>query len=188
MSLLKKRYYILFVSSDSDGRLNKVPVPMHYAYIFVAAAVIGLFTITGLAGSYTRMLIKTSHFNQVRKDRDLARADNAHLAKALHEKDVQAASLGSLASEVSALYGLTASKLSLAHGNKSASKAAGVSVADTPLSSGTNPDGTLSDESYFKSLDTFYALRTSAMNGTETRTLAGSNFGQVSALGELSSG
>ena len=188
MSLLKKRYYILFVSTDDDGCLNKVPVPMHYAYVFVAAAVIGLFTITGLAGSYSRMLIKMSRFNQVRQDRDLARADNAHLAKALHEKDVQTASLGSLASEVSALYGLTASKLSLAHGAKSSGKAPGVSVADTPLPAGTNPDGTLTDESYFKSLDTFYALRTSAMNGTETRTLAGSSFGTVSLLGDLALG
>lgn len=186
MSLLKKRYYILFVSSDADGRLNKVPVPMHYAYLFVAAAVIGLFTITGLAGSYSRMLIKTSRFNQVRHDRDLARADNAHLAKALHEKDVQAASLGSLASEVSALYGLTASKLSLAHGGRSSGKAAAVSVADTPLPAGTNPDGTLSDESYFKSLDTFYALRTSAMNGTTSR--APASFGHTSLLGDLALG
>jgi len=158
---------------------------MHYAYAFVAAAVIGLFTVTGLAGSYSRMLLKMSRFNQVRQDRDLARADNAHLAKALHEKDVQAASLGSLATEVSALYGLTASKLSLAHGGKSSGKAAGVSVANAPLAAGTNPDGTLTDESYFKSLDTFYALRTSAMNGSESRALAGSSFGHVSLLGGL---
>ena len=185
MGLLKKRYYILFVSSDDNGSLKKVPVPIHYAYAFVAAAVVGLFTITGLAGSYSRMLIKTSRFNQVRQDRDLARADNAHLAKALHEKDIQAASLGSLASEVSALYGLTASKLSLAHSPKSAGKAAGASVATAPLAAGANPDGTFTDESYFKSLDTFYALRTSAMNGTESRTLAGSNFGHVSLLGSL---
>lgn len=183
---MKKRYYILFVRSDADGRLSKVPVPMHYAYVFVAVAVIGLFTITGLAGSYTRMLIKTSRFNQVRQDRDLARADNAHLAKALHEKDVQAASLGSLATEVSALYGLTASKLSLVHGGRSSGKAAGASVANTPLPAGTNPDGTLTDESYFKSLDTFYALRTSAMNGTETRAMAGSSFGHALLLGDLS--
>ncbi len=185
MGLLKKRHYILFVSTDDSGTLKKVTVPMHYAYAFVAAAVVGLFTITGLAGSYSRMLIKTSRFNQVRQDRDLARADNAHLAKALHEKDAQAASLGSLASEVSALYGLTASKLSLAHSSKSSGKAIGATVASAPLASGANPDGTFTDESYFKSLDTFYALRTSAMNGTESRTFAGSNLGHVSLLGDL---
>jgi hypothetical protein len=37
----------MFVSRDEDGTLHKVPVPLHYAYIFAAAAVIGLFTITG---------------------------------------------------------------------------------------------------------------------------------------------
>ena len=34
-----------------------------------------------------------------------------------HEKDVQAASLGSLAVEVSAIYGLTAGKLTHLHGS-----------------------------------------------------------------------
>lgn len=187
MSLLKKRYYILFVSRDEDGTLNKVPIPMHYAYGFVAAAVIGLFTITGLAGSYSRMLIKMSYFNQVRQDRDIARANNEHLTKALHEKDIQAASLGSLATEVSALYGLTTSKLSLAHGIKSVSKQPAISVADAPLAA-AGGDGVMTDESYFKSLDTFYALRTSAMNGTNTRAMAGSSFGHVSLLGDLYSG
>ncbi len=181
MNLSKKRYYILLVSRDDDGALNRVPVPMHYAYGFVAAAVIGLFTITGLAGSYSRMLIKMSRFNQVRQDRDLARADNAHLTQALHEKDVQAASLGSLASEVSAIYGFTANKLSMVHGAKvgakSAGKQAAVSVATAPLTATGANDATMTDESYFKSLDTFYALRTSAMSGTAAQALAGSSFG-----------
>lgn len=191
----KKRYYILFVSREPDGTLNKVPVPLHYAYSFVAAAVIGLFTITGLAGSYSRMLIKTAHFNQVRQDRDLARANNQHLEKVLHEKDVQAASLGSLASEVSAIYGLTASKLSVAgmhtfHG-KSAGTAAGInSVRTAPLSAATagladTSTDASTDASYYKSLDTFYALRDSALSGTTTRALSGSSFEHVSLLGSL---
>lgn len=187
MRLSKKRYYILFVSRDEDGAVNKVPIPMHYAYGFVAAAVIGLFTITGLAGSYSRMLIKMSHFNQVRQDRDLARADNAHLEKALHEKDVQAASLGSLASEVSALYGLTASRLSMAHIGKPSAKQV-ASVADAPLAPASAVDATLTDETYFKSLDTFYALRTSAMNGTIAHSMAAPSFGHVSLIGDLAYG
>jgi murein DD-endopeptidase MepM/ murein hydrolase activator NlpD len=188
LNLSKKRYYILFVSRDDDGTLNKVPVPMHYAYGFVAAAVIGLFTITGLAGSYSRMLIKMSRFNQVRQDRDLARADNAHLTQALHEKDVQAASLGSLATEVSAIYGFTANKLSLARGVKSAGKQRGDSVAKAAATAPLTATGaTMTDESYFKSLDTFYALRTAAVSGTTAQALAGpsfgSSFGQPSLLG-----
>jgi murein DD-endopeptidase MepM/ murein hydrolase activator NlpD len=191
LSLLKKRYYILFVSTDDAGSVRKVPIPMHYAYGFVAAAIIGLFTVTGLAGSYSRMLVKMSHFNQVRKDRDLARADNAHLTEALHQKDVQAASLGSLATEVSALYGFTASKLSLTHiggkADKSAGKVAANLVATAPLTSTSASDATLTDETYFKSLDTFYALRTSALSGSATRVLAGGSFSQDSALGNSSS-
>ncbi len=79
------------------GALNKVPVPLHYAYLFVAAAAIGMFTITGLAGSYSRMLIKTARFNQLRQDHNSLQKDYAHLEKAAHEKEIEAASLGSLA-------------------------------------------------------------------------------------------
>ena len=172
MNLFKKRYYILFVSREADGTLNKVPVPLHYAYIFVAVAVIGLFTITGLAGSYSRMLIKMSYFNQVRHDRDLARASNAQLQQALHEKDIQAASLGSLASEVSAIYGLTAGKLALAAtGHLAADRKKHNLVVNAPLSSGV-ADATLSDDSYYKSIDTFNALRQSAENGMTAKATA----------------
>jgi murein DD-endopeptidase MepM/ murein hydrolase activator NlpD len=173
---LKKRYYIMFVSRDEDGNLNKVPIPHHYAYIFVAAAVIGIFTITGMAGSYSRMLIKTAHFNELRQDHNSLQKDYAHLEKTAHEKDVEAASLGSLASEVSALYGLTASKLAVPAGKVThkmvkRKKSSGTeAVATTPLAGATN---SLDGENYYKSVDAFYALRNSAMNGSVTQALSG---------------
>ena len=176
---LKKRYYIMFVSRDEDGRLNKVPVPLHYAYLFAAAAVIGMFTITGLAGSYSRMLIKTARFNQLRQDHNALQSDYAHLEKAAHEKDVEAASLGSLASEVSALYGLTANRLATpvekVTSRRAKSAGAAQSIATTPLA-GTGSN--LTDEAYFKSVDAFYALRNSAMSGTAMRAI--SNLGASS--------
>ena len=94
------------MAREEDGRLRKVPVPLHYAYVFVAAAVVGLFTITGMAGSYSRMLVKTAHYNQVRSEKEALRHDYLQMKQVAREKDVQVASLGSLASEVSALYGL----------------------------------------------------------------------------------
>jgi hypothetical protein len=103
---VRKTYYIIFVAREDDGRLRKVPVPLHYAYVFVAAAVVGLFTITGMAGSYGRMLLKTAHYNQVRSEKETLRHDYLHMQQVAKEKDVQVASLGSLASEVTALYGL----------------------------------------------------------------------------------
>lgn len=183
----RKRHYILFVTRDTDGSLRKVPVPLYYAYVFVAVAAIGLFSIAGLAGSYSRMLIKTAHFNELRRDHDSLRKDYASLEKQDHEKDIQAASLGSLASEVSALYGLTASKLALpmaALTSRHKGKKDEISV-NAPISSGTTASFT--DESYFKSLDAFYALRTSAMSGLSTHssfesTGLGSNFTGITGL------
>src|SRR5258705_13382720 len=101
----------MFVSRDEDGSLNKVPVPLHYAYLFVTAAAIGMFTITGLAGSYSRMLIKTAPFNQLRQDHNPLQEDYSHLEKAAHEKDIQAASLGPPANGGSARDGFTGDNL-----------------------------------------------------------------------------
>lgn len=161
----------MLVSRDMDGTLNKVSVPLHYAYMFVGAAVIGLFTITGLAGSYSRMLIKTARFNQLRQDHNNLQKDYAHLEKTAHERDVQVASLGSLATEVSALYGFTASKLAspVAQATGRAfrqTKHDAISIATAPLTADT---ASFSSDSYYKSIDAFYNLRTTAMNGHATR-------------------
>ena len=170
---LRKRYYIMLVSRDADGTLNKTSVPLHYAYTLAAAAVVGLFTITGLAGSYTRMLVKTERFNQLRQDHHRLQSDYADLEKTAHEREVQAASLGSLATEISALYGMTASKLAGPslhlgrHGKPVAATSAGA-VATASLTADTS---SFSNASYYKSLDTFYALRNTALSGSATRFL-----------------
>ena len=165
----KKRFYILFVSRDADGKLNKVPVPLHYVYAFVGAAAIGLFTIAGLAGSYSRMLIKTSRFNQLRTENGALKQNYAHLEKQAHAKDVQAASLGSLATEVSALYGLTTNKLSTLHApHFGKSKTVADLGTNAPLK---DSSATLSNDAYYHSVDAFYALRAQAMSGTATPSL-----------------
>ena len=181
---LKRRFYIVLVSRDEGGGLRKLPIPLHYAYVFVAVAVIGAFTITGLAGSYSRMLIKTARFNQLRNDRDSLQKDYAHLEKQAQEKDVQAASLGSLATEVSALYGLTASKLAapMGHMRLTPSHSSGEKAGDVSLIG--EPASSFSDDSYYRSLDTFYALRNSAISGAVTQVIdRDSAFGPVAGIG-----
>jgi len=103
---MRKRYYIMFVARDADGELVKMPIPLHYLYMFIAGAIIGMLTITGMAGSYTRMLVKVARFNQLKVEKEALSANYNKLEQVAKEKDVQVASLGSLASEVSALYGL----------------------------------------------------------------------------------
>src|SRR3974377_786215 len=112
--MMRKRYYILFVARDEDGRVRKIPLPLHYVYGFVAAAMVGAFTIVGLAGSYTRMLLKTESFNQVRQDNQNLRKDYKQLVQVVHDRSVQVASLGALANEVTALYGLRQNRLTAA--------------------------------------------------------------------------
>ncbi len=160
----KKRYYILLVSREEDGALKKVPVPLGYAWVFAAAAIIGLFTVTGLAGSYSRMLVKTARFNQLRRDHQNLQQDYAHLEKQAHERDVQAASLGSLANEVSALYGFTANKLSLPS----------VHAKAAPATAPLKDTASFSNDSYYKSVDAFYALRDTAMSSARINTTLGS--------------
>ena len=147
---MRKHYYIIFVAREEDGRLRKIPVPLRYAYVFVAAAVVGAFTLTGMAGSYSRMLLKTASFNQVRSQREALRQEYKQMAQVAHEKDVQAASLSSLASEVTALYGLRQSRLT-------SSKRA-VEAATAPAI----PDDT---QTYTQSLDQLASLRTTALSG-----------------------
>lgn len=187
---MKQKFYIVFVSRDADGSLRKLPIPLHYAYVFIAAALIGLFTVTGLAGSYSRMLLKTAHFNQIRRERDASRNDVARLQQLEHEKDVQAASLGSLASEISALYGLRKSPLTSAAAVSPTAAAKqkdpSAAVAATPADPAT---GTLSDEAYTRSLDEFLALRTSALSGVAARSMAtGLPLSLTSAASEFNGG
>jgi murein DD-endopeptidase MepM/ murein hydrolase activator NlpD len=163
--MLRKRYYILFVARDEDGRIRKISLPLRYAYGFMAAALVGTFTIVGLAGSYTRMLLKTESYNQIFQDRETLRKDYQHMAQIAHDRNVQVASLGALANEVTALYGLRQSRLAAAKPVAASTAAA----APTPAGLGLSDD--LDAQQVKLTIDQFYALRTQAMSGRLSRAL-----------------
>ncbi|MBV9088128.1 MAG: M23 family metallopeptidase [Acidobacteriaceae bacterium] len=142
---MRKRYYLLLVSRDAEGQLRKIPIPLHYLYVFLAGALIGMFSITGIAGSYTRMVMKVARFNQLRNEKEALKDRYSRLEKVAQEKDIQVASLGSLAGEVSALYGLKTE----------------------PVFKTTAKQG-LDDEDFVRSIDQLYALKTSALTGAAT--------------------
>ncbi len=163
--MLRKRYYILFVARDEDGRVRKIPLPLHYVYGFVAAALVGAVTIVGLAGSYTRMLLKTERFNEVREERETLRKNYKQMAQIAHDRGVQVASLGALASEVTSLYGLRQNKLI------ASKESSNVATAPTPASLALGDD--VDQQALKVSVDQFYALRAQAMSGRVTRALEG---------------
>jgi murein DD-endopeptidase MepM/ murein hydrolase activator NlpD len=166
--MLRKRYYILFVARDEDGQIRRIPLPLRYAYAFVGASVVGAFTIVGLAGSYTRMLLKTESYNQVRQERETLRKDYNQMAQIAHDRTVQVASLGALANEVSALYGLRQSRMTA--GPKT-SAAASIAAAPTPASLAQSDDA--SPQQISLSIDELNSLRADALSGRISRALEG---------------
>jgi len=139
---LQKRFYILFVARGDDGQLRKIPIPVHYLYIFVVGAAIGFLSLTGIASSYTRMLLKVSRYNQLKVEKDQLKDNYSRLEQVAKERDVQVASLGSIASEVSALYGLK--------------------TQPTLVTASTEQ---IQASEVTSSLDQLHALRTSALTG-----------------------
>src|SRR5262249_58723815 len=97
-------------------------------------------SLTGIASSYLRMLFKVSQFNDLRTEKDDLKSRYSRLEQVARERDIQVASLGSLASEVSSLYGLNADKNLV------------TATAETLPESAVN-----------SSHDQLYALKTSAM-------------------------
>jgi len=142
---LRKRFYILFVTRDEDGQLRKVPIPVHYLYVLAVGAAIGLLSLTGIASSYSRMLLKVSRYNQLRSEKEELKNRYSQLEQVAQEKDIQVASLGSLASEVSSLYGLKSESILVS--------------TDTP---------SFRTAQIRSSIDQLYALKTSALTGAAT--------------------
>ncbi len=142
---MQKKYYILFVARGDDGQLRKIPIPAQYLYVFLVGTVIGVLSLTGIASSYLRMLVKVSHFNELRTQKEQLTKNYSELEQVAKERDVQVASLGSLASEVSALYGLKS--------EPSMVTAASEDIQDAAISS---------------SLDRLYTLKLTAMTGAAT--------------------
>ena len=142
---MRNRFYILFVPRDREGELRKIHIPLHYLYVFLAGAVLGMLTITGIAGSYTRMALKVARFNQLRSEKEQLKSRYQKLEQVAEEKDIQVASLGSLASEVSSLYGLKGAPV------------VGPTVSDE-----------LNEQRFLASLDQLHALRRSALTGGAT--------------------
>jgi len=142
---VRKRFYILFVARDAEGELRKIPIPLHYLYVFMVGALIGMLSITGMAGSYTRMLSKVMRFNQLRTEKEALSTRYTQLEQVAKEKDLQVASLGTLASDVSSLYGLK---------------------PESPLTKTSETES--AEEAIQTSVEQLYALRQSAMNGAAT--------------------
>jgi len=107
---VRKRYYIFIVSHDWDGQLRRIPIPVQWVVLFVVFAMVGAGTLLGLAGSYSRMLTKVQRFNDLRDRQELLVKQLTTGRNDVQQSRAEVASLGTLATEVSALYNLKHTK------------------------------------------------------------------------------
>jgi murein DD-endopeptidase MepM/ murein hydrolase activator NlpD len=109
------------------------------------------------------MLLKTESFNQLRQDKENLSKNYKQMAQIAHDRNVQVASLGALANEVTALYGLRQSKLA------KPAAASAAAAEPTPVSIALTDDP---DQQQVKlSVDQFYQLRSQALSGRISRAL-----------------
>jgi murein DD-endopeptidase MepM/ murein hydrolase activator NlpD len=142
VAILRKRFYIFFVARDEAGQLRKISIPVQYLYVLAAGLAIGALCLTGIAHSYIQILQKVAYYNQLRTEHAQLKDNYSRLEQVAKERDIQVASLGSLASEVSALYGLK-------------SNPAMVVASTEPIQ----------EAQVHSSLDQLYALKRTALSG-----------------------
>ena len=133
------------MARDEHGQLRKISIPIHYLYVLLAGAAIAIACLTGIASSYTRMLQKVQSYNQLRTEKEELKDRYSRLEQVAKERDIQVASLGSLASEVSSLYGLKSDPVLI--------YTSGEEIGDAQVHS---------------SIDQLYALKHTAMTGAAT--------------------
>lgn len=103
---MKQRYFILVLGHSVHGRLQRIRIPHSFAYVVLALAVLGIFSVLGFVGSYGRMLWKVGQYNTLRAEVETLRDRYGDLQRAAAEQNEQLATLQMFASEVSLAYGL----------------------------------------------------------------------------------
>jgi murein DD-endopeptidase MepM/ murein hydrolase activator NlpD len=103
---LPQSYFIFVVAHSIKGRIRRIHVPYYAIYVVAMLAVVGSVTVLGGVLSYSRMLLKTAHYNSLRQEVATLQKRYSDLQGALTGQQQQLASLQSLASEVSMAYGL----------------------------------------------------------------------------------
>lgn len=104
---MKQQFLVLEFAHSVHGRLKRIQVSYKgLAYALGSLAVI-CFLLFGAASSYVAMMLKVSHYDELRANFEHLRASYQDLQRQSVQHSVQMASLESLASEVSVAYGIS---------------------------------------------------------------------------------
>lgn len=138
--------------------MQRIPIPVKWVVVFVLCAMVGVVTLAGLAGSYGRMLTKVQAFNELRSRQHVLESQLSHTRQDADQYKAEVASLGSLASEVSALYNVK-HNTSLKDRVRNASRTPGL---PDPVTSSLIPASQL----YADTLSSFQVLEAGALEAS----------------------
>jgi len=103
---MKQHYFILVLAHSFHGRLRRLHIPHQAVYVVLALAVLGAFSVLGMASSYARMAWKVANYNSLQTQFDTLRGKYQQLQKSADQTNEQLATLQVFASEVSLAYGV----------------------------------------------------------------------------------
>jgi murein DD-endopeptidase MepM/ murein hydrolase activator NlpD len=103
---MKQDYFIVILAHSFHGRLRRLHVPHRAVYGVLALAVLGLFSLVGMASSYARMALKVANYNNLQQQMSHLRNQYEALEVSNEQTNEQLASLQVLASEVTLAFGV----------------------------------------------------------------------------------
>jgi murein DD-endopeptidase MepM/ murein hydrolase activator NlpD len=103
---MKQEYFVVVLAHSLRGRLRRIHIPHQAVYITLALALVGCFSVFGIAASYARMAWKVANYNNLRREADQLRARYQNLQKVVSQTNEQLASLEVFAKEVQVAYGI----------------------------------------------------------------------------------
>ena len=103
---MSKKYLVVELAHPSSGQVKRFQIRYRSIALLVAAVVAITLMGLGAFSSYMRMFLKVSHYDELSANFDHLRNRYQHLQQLSKQHNQEMASLESLASEVSAAYGI----------------------------------------------------------------------------------
>ena len=103
--MISGKNYTFYIAS-TPGQLRKLVVPAYLLHCLAVLAIIGIITVAGAVGSYSRMLWKVGNYNALRHDQESLKRQYRELQTSVKDTNQRLDSLQSLATEVAMTYGV----------------------------------------------------------------------------------
>lgn len=103
--MISGKNYTFYIAS-TPGQLRKLVVPAYLLHGLAVLAIIGVITVVGAIGSYSRMLWKVGNYNALRHDQESLKKQYRDLQTTVKDTNQRLDSLQSLATEVAMTYGV----------------------------------------------------------------------------------